>query len=108
MAVVAILRVKAVRQARVSRRLFLGLQRQLAGERAGPPTVSSWMYFHPDAVLPLVQFERARPSRYSEVPVTAAGKTGHRALAPHHEPTPVTFLESLARSQGEIKFEHCR
>ena len=57
-------------------------------EVASPTAVTQWVDLHPDLSLPLVELERPRAPRNSEVPVPAAGTPSKLAFALNDEPVP--------------------
>ena len=64
------------------------------------------MDLDPDSVLPFIQLERPRPTRQTEMPVTASGAPGKLAFAPHDEASSPALLERLVSGEIQVEFKH--
>jgi len=82
------------------------LRRQLMREGAYPTRVAQRMNFHPDSILPFVQFERPRAARNPKVPMTAAGAPGKLALISDDETAGAALLERFCRRKHKIELQH--
>jgi hypothetical protein len=86
--------------------LSASLRRKLMREGSCPAAVTQWMHFHPDPVLPFVQFKRSRTAWRPKVPMMAPGARGQFALASNDETAPPTLVEDLPGGELETELEH--
>ncbi len=75
-------------------------------EGSCPATVTQRMHFHPDSVLPCVQFQCARAAWRPKVSMMAPGAPSQFALASNDETAPATFVEDLPGGDLEVELEH--
>jgi hypothetical protein len=64
------------------------------------------MDLDPDSVLPFTQLERPRPTRQTEMPVTASGAPGKLAFAPDDEASSPTLFERQLSGEVQVEFKH--
>ena len=64
------------------------------------------MDLDPDSVLPFIQIERARPTRQTEMPVTATRAPGKLAFAPDDEASSPALVERLLSGEVQVEFKH--
>ena len=77
---------------------------KLLCEGSCPTAVTQRMYFHPDLVLPLAQFQCARTAWDAKVPMMAADPPGQLALTSDDETAPAALVENLPGSEFELEF----
>ena len=71
-----------------------------------PAAITQRMHFHPDSVLPCVQFQCARTAWSPKVPMMAPGAPSQFALASNDETAPPTLVEDLLGGELEVELEH--
>ena len=86
--------------------LTASLRRKLMRQGSGPPAVPQGMHFHPDLVLPLAQFQRARAPWHVKVPMVAAAAPRQLTLASNEEASAPALVEGLPGGQSELELEH--